>query len=281
MVGVSSLAIRDDQDFWTDEQSLVLRQAGIEDDVSHAELQSFLHLCQRTGLDPFARHIYLIGRFDRRAGRKVYTPQTGIDGYWVVAHRAAERCGESLGLDDTLWCGVDGQWRDVWLDQALPAAAKVRVIRNGQPFSAVALWSEYAPVSPKTGELTGLWPKMPARMLAKCAESLALRKAFPNDLAGLYTAEEMAQADRAVTQPVETDRTWLDGFTDRVADAADTDTLRALWGEATVAEKAHRITAADAAALRGNLTARAAEIEQQNAVQQEDEWNADDAAAAE
>lgn len=278
---MSSLAIREDQDFWTEEQSLVLRQAGIEDDVSHAELQSFLHLCQRTGLDPFARHIYLIGRFDKRAQRKVYTPQTGIDGYWVVAHRAAERCGESLGLDDTLWCGADGQWRDVWLDSAPPAAAKVRVLRNRQPFSAVALWSEYAPVN-RTGELTGLWPKMPARMLAKCAESLSLRKAFPNDLAGLYTAEEMAQADnRPTAQAAETDRAWLDDFTDRVADASDTETLRALWGEATVAEKARKITAADAAMISENLTARAAEIEQQNAAEQADEWNAADAAAAE
>lgn len=194
-----ALAIRPDQTSWTPEQAAVLRQSGISDQVATAELSGFLHLCQRTQLDPFSRQIYLIGRYDRRAGREVFTPQTGIDGYRVVAHRVVAASGQAFGYEDTLWCDSSGQWRDAWLSDKPPAAAKVTVLRNGQRFSAVALFREYVQTG-KENRPIGLWGKMPAGQLAKCAEALALRKAFPHDLAGVYTAEEMAQADSPGTE---------------------------------------------------------------------------------
>jgi phage recombination protein Bet len=189
-----SLAIRPDQTAWTPEQAAVLQQSGISDEVTAAELSGFLHLCQKTQLDPFSRQIYLIGRKDKRAGRVVFTPQTGIDGYRVIAHRVIAASRETLSYEDTQWCDSSGRWRDVWLANEPPTAAKVTVLRNGHRFPAVALYREYV----QTGwenKPVGLWGKMPASQLAKCAEALALRKAFPHDLAGVYTAEEMAQAD--------------------------------------------------------------------------------------
>ncbi|UUU21677.1 phage recombination protein Bet [Streptomyces sp. DSM 40750] len=189
-----ALAIRPDQTQWTEEQGLVLRQSGISDAVTKAELSGFLHLCQRTGLDPFSRQIYLIGRYSKKEQRDVFTPQTGIDGYRVIAQRVTSQTGGSYGYEDTLWCDTSGKWRDVWLADVPPAAAKATVIRNGQRFSAVARFSEYVQAFPD-GNPKGLWAKMPAGQIAKCAEALALRKAFPHDLAGVYTAEEMAQAD--------------------------------------------------------------------------------------
>lgn len=191
-----ALAIRPDQTEWTEQQAAVLQQSGISNAVTKAELSGFLHLCQRTGLDPFSRQIYLIGRWSKKEGRDVFTPQTGIDGYRVIAQRVTSQTGGSYGYEDTLWCDKDGRWRDVWLPDAPPAAAKVVVVRNGQRFSAVARFSEYVQTFPD-GNPKGLWAKMPSGQIAKCAEALALRKAFPHDLAGVYTAEEMAQADNA------------------------------------------------------------------------------------
>ena len=87
---MTALALRDDQAQWDDRQLAALRSAGIEEDVSEGELTAFLHECQTRKLDPFTKQIYLIGRFDKRARRKVYRSQTGIDGFRLVARRAAE-----------------------------------------------------------------------------------------------------------------------------------------------------------------------------------------------
>jgi phage recombination protein Bet len=194
---MTALALREDQDYWDDKQLAVLYQTGIGEKVTKAELAAFLHLCQRTGLDPFARQIYLIGRWDKKAGRDVFRPQTGIDGYRIVAQRTIERTKQSLGYEDTLWCDADGQWTDVWLSADPPAAAKVVVLRDGKRFPAIARWSEYVPTD-RDGRPAGLWVKRHAAQLEKCAEALALRKAFPNDMAGVYTTEEMEQADNPV-----------------------------------------------------------------------------------
>jgi phage recombination protein Bet len=189
-----ALAVGAEQTAWTEQQLAVLRSAGVSQDVTQPELTAFLHECQRTGLDPFIRQIYLIGRKDKKAGREVYRAQTGIDGYRVIAHRAARRDSVALSYADTVWCGPDGKWRDAWLWEKPPLAAKITVFRDDRPFSAVATLGEYAARWPD-GNLKDMWQRMPANQLAKCAEALALRKAFPHDLGGIYTAEEMEQAD--------------------------------------------------------------------------------------
>ncbi|WP_406417939.1 phage recombination protein Bet [Streptomyces sp. NBC_01614] len=250
-----ALAIRPDQTTWTPEQALVLRQSGISDQVTAAELSGFLHLCQRTQLDPFSRQIYLIGRFDRRAGREVFTPQTAIDGYRVVAHRVIAASGETFGYEDTLWCDKDGRWRDAWLAEEPPAAAKVTVLRNGQRFSAVALFREYVQTG-KEGKRLGLWGKMPAGQVAKCAEALALRKAFPHDLAGVYTAEEMAQADN----PAPAAERHLQPVQQGEADPWETSRAAApgAWDGTATAVKGRSQPAQDIADVAGTTTNRAA-----------------------
>lgn len=157
------------------------------------ELALLAEQAVRTGLDPMARQIYGIYRWDSRAKGEVMTIQVAIDGLRTVA----QRTGQYAGGPANLYAGADGKWTDLWLSDLPPLAAKavVRKVVGGTivETEAVALWREYVPM--KDGKPLGLWPTKPAVMIGKCAEALALRKAFPQDLSGLYTDDEMAQAD--------------------------------------------------------------------------------------
>ncbi len=159
----------------TNEQINLIRST-VAQGATPDELKLFLLIAQRSGLDPFTRQVHFV----KRGGRA--TIQTGIDGYRAIA----ERSGSLAGIDDPVY---DTE------SEPHPNKATVKVYRiiNGQrvEFSASARWNEYVPGPGQDF----MWRKMPYLMLGKVAEALALRKAFPNDLSGLYTDEEMHQAD--------------------------------------------------------------------------------------
>jgi phage recombination protein Bet len=159
------------------------------------EFALFVQICNRRRLDPFAKQIYLIKRRNKKTGEETATAQTSIDGLRLIAQRS----GEYRGQTPPQWCGPDGVWRDVWLGETPLMAARIGVHRAGfvEPLYRVARWDSYVQQSP-------LWQSMPDVMIAKCAEALALRAAFPEELSGLYAEEEMGQADRVIDAPAYT-----------------------------------------------------------------------------
>ena len=171
---------------WTQEQTALISST-IAPGCSSDELKLFAYACQRTGLDPFSKQIYAIKR-----GKM--TIQVGIDGLRAIAERTGQLDGS-----ETFWIGdTEGsQWSDVWLGSKPPSAAKTIIYRKGcgHPFVGVARLQDY-----NAGQ--GLWSKMPAAMIAKCSEALALRKAFPADMSGVYTTDEMEQAEEVTVTPV-------------------------------------------------------------------------------
>lgn len=205
-------AIEPDQVRFNSDQIAILRQLGIED-ATDGDLNLFFHVCRTTGLDPFRKQIYMIGRNtkvtewveDERAQngrRKVekwvtkYTIQTGIDGYRRNGREAAKMLGDELAFDGPYFCGEDGEWKDVWLSKSAPLAAKFTIFRNGEPFTGIAHFDEFVQTNNiyegygKDKKVVGeepnsMWRKMPRNQIAKCAEALAWRRAYPDDFSGL------------------------------------------------------------------------------------------------
>lgn len=163
----------------TEEQKELVKKT-VAQDATDAELQLYFYDCARRGVHPLDKLLH----YTKRQGK--YTPITSID----LLRMRADATGQHVGTDEPIYQGVKGT-------PDFAALVRVHKLVAGQKatFTGTARWSEYFP-----GEAQGfMWKKMPHLMLGKCAEALALRKAFPAQLHGLYVQEEMDQAEAPAT----------------------------------------------------------------------------------
>lgn len=191
---VSSLTIQSESQLpsqhFNHEQVEILKNV-ICKGISDEELKVFLMACQKTQLDPFMKQIYAIKRWDSRVNKYVMTIQTGIDGYRLIAERTEKY---APGPKPSFEYDVNGN--------LIAATAYVKKMTTDGTWHVVeceAYLDEYCQTTTDkiTGDKkpSGMWSNMQRNQLAKCAESLALRKAFPAEMSGVYTKEEMRQAE--------------------------------------------------------------------------------------
>jgi phage recombination protein Bet len=200
--GLALLPTSGDASEWSDQQKALMTAAGLSGvrnrkkgnewvkepfSADRATVEAFLLQCERTKLDPWARQIYCI----ERGGK--WSTSISIDGFRLVA----ERSGRYAGQTEPEFTADGVTWTNAWLAKTAPAAARVGVRRSDfvEPLFAVATWEGYVPRNKDGASApSGQWVSNGANQLAKCAEMLALRKAFPDVLSGLYGTEEMDQA---------------------------------------------------------------------------------------
>src|SRR3990167_3319694 len=162
--------------------------------ASDDELRLFVQVCKGANLNPFLRQVHLVPRWDSKLGQEVRAIQVGIDGFRAVAESSGAYAGNddpTFDSDHEIAYTKFENKKPVEGSLTVPGRATVTVYKlmDGQRygFTATARWEEYYP-----GEKIGFqWHIRPYLMLGKCSEALALRKAFPKLLSGMYAAEEM------------------------------------------------------------------------------------------
>lgn len=154
---------------WQPEQVALLKQT-VAKNATDAELSMFIEFCKSTKLNPFKKEIWFIK--GEKGGVQM---MTGINGFLAIANNHPEFDGMEVSVEEK-----DGK--------VVSATAKVYRKDRKYPSVATVYLSEYFKPS-KYGN--GMWEKMPRMMLQKVAKSVALREAFPQELNGIYTQEEM------------------------------------------------------------------------------------------
>lgn len=171
-------------------------------DLEAQEFDTFIEYARRAGLDPFRRQISAIvfGKKAKDKSRRRVAFVVGIDGYRAMADRTGTYMPHSEPPSF-----VQCEQTPTNPAGLLSCTVRVKKYAHGgwHEFSATAYWDEFAPVEEEWAEVEGRWQpsgkkkladnwrKMPRVMLAKVAESQALRRGWPDTFAGSYTDDEI------------------------------------------------------------------------------------------
>lgn len=168
-----------------DEAKMRLMRETFFKGCTNEEIQLFLYIAKKSGLDPLLKQIYPIKRWDTALRREVMTAQTGIEGYRLIAERTG--C-YAPGKETVFDYDKDGN--------LLSATAYVKKLSKDGTWhdvSGIAFYDEYVQRK-KDGQPTSFWVKMKRGQTAKCAEALAIKKAFPGEMSQVVSDTEMMQS---------------------------------------------------------------------------------------
>ena len=188
-----------------DVRDLMAANGNAMENVTSQEVKMFLRLCQSQRLNPFTRDAYIV-----KYGNQPASVIAGKDAFVKRATRNKRYRGHEAGItvlrrvnkNGGVQSVIDRREGSMMLsgEELVGGWAKVHLEGYECPiFEEVAL-SEYA--APDKYGKNG-WSRMPATMIRKVALCHALREAFPEDLGGLYGAEEMDQASAPYEAPRE------------------------------------------------------------------------------
>lgn len=240
---------------FTDEQFRVIAETCCGGAKKH-EVEALIAIAETRGLNPILGECYFVQRWDQQSGGMKWSVQASIDSFRIKA----EQTGLYAGQDEPEF---------EYDSKGQVTLARVRVYRKDWPRPAVgvARWTEYVQTK-KDGQPTKFWEQMPHNQLAKCAEALALRKAFPVVLSKIYTVDEMQQADNPAPYvetatapkqmgapvPVVVDDRMFAGLCERVDSAESATQLNAIAKDAMKAQKVGAISSGNFEALKGAVT---------------------------
>ena len=217
------------------DKDLALIRRTVAADCNDDEFNLFIHTARHMGLDPLRRQVYafVFGKKAKDQSKRRMSIIVAIDGFRAIA----DRTGNYRPDEDEPTFEID----PALVSPSNPAGlvkASVRVHKFSHgawhKVTASAWWTEYAPLkegwtetrkvqdgtwpngdarykdvpaegATKTTILddSGNWAKMPRLMLAKVAEALALRKAWPDDFSDVYAPEEVERSRNADMLPSE------------------------------------------------------------------------------